>query len=263
VKTHRRKSDFLRCVWYHDYFVIVFLTFSDLVCVRNWIVELILHGLGSQGIQALDNEIRCLRSDWIEEIVQHNEIRCLRSDWTEEIVQGRGIENMPKQCTVLPRGGDNDQLNRARPAVSVSGLRLICCWVSLRLLLFAGPAGKRQSRDCACCWARAWRDARDSQSRDVCAMLVSCQLLSPLRWHSMRQIERYQACLRRACLRRRRACASTALPIGRRARRLCDRCMCLFRIRSSSRVGNARGVRTAGGPGPALGLPEPRWCLSG
>ena len=27
--------------------------------------------------------------------------------------------------------------------------------------------------------------------KDVCAMLVSCQLLSPSRWHSMRQLERY------------------------------------------------------------------------
>jgi hypothetical protein len=56
---------------------------------------------------------------------------------------------------------------------------LICCRVPLRFLLGAGPVGPRQSRDCACCWARAWRDARDSQSRTLrtcvrCLFRVSC-----------------------------------------------------------------------------------------
>ncbi len=46
--------------------------------------------------------------------------------------------------SLLPRGGGNDKLNP--PAVSTAGLCLICCRVSLRFLLGAGPAGQCQRR---------------------------------------------------------------------------------------------------------------------
>ena len=57
---------------------------------------------------------------------------------TAEAIVGSG--------TVPPRVCGNEKLISRRPAASAAGLRLICCRVSLRVLLGAGPAGQRQSR---------------------------------------------------------------------------------------------------------------------
>ena len=67
------------------------------------------------------------------------------------------VEAIVGSGRVPPRGDGNDKLNPVASSCECSGLALNLLPGAIAVLLGAGPAGQRQSRDCACCWARARR----------------------------------------------------------------------------------------------------------
>ena len=138
-----------------------------------------------------------------------NEIRCWRSDWTKEIVpqlcfQGRGIGNMPTaeaiggSCTVPPRGGGHNKLNRASVpasrAASAAGLRLPGV---VAVAVVRGPGGVTPDF-VSSCWAWAWWGcgnasvAHNSQGRTsrTCELFLFASAAVALAL-AQRQIERY------------------------------------------------------------------------